>query len=167
MKSPFHAEDTFVLLALDRALRAARRSHASTTGLENARRSLADAARAETRARQAAEQASAELDDLMARIANGEPSPAEHFLDVSARHLEASSLARSASAGADRARRLASEILSGVPLRVRNSRDAAPASRRIRSPRSKEPVTQRSPRLLGDVGPRSEPMSQRDSAPPA
>lgn len=167
MKPTPHAEDTFVLLALDRALRAARRNHASTTGLQHARQTLAGAAQAEARAREAAEQASAELDDLMLRIANGEPSSAEHFLEVSARHLEASSLARSAGVWADRARALASEILAATPVRTRQSRDAAPASRRIRSPRSREPVTQRSPRMFGDMGPRSEPMRERDSVVPS
>jgi hypothetical protein len=167
MKCPSHAEATLVLLALDRALRAARRSHASTTALQHARRTLAEAMRAETRAREAAEQAGAELDVLMARVASGEPSSAEHFLDVSARHLEACTLARSAGAWAEHAHALAAETLAATPVRGRPSRDVAPLSRRARSTRSREPLTQRSPRVLPDAGPRSEPMSRQSIVPSA
>ncbi|NUO49399.1 MAG: hypothetical protein HOV80_11140 [Polyangiaceae bacterium] len=163
MKSPTHAEPTLVFLALDRALRAARRTHASTTALQHARQTLAEAVRAEQRTQDAAEQAGAELDVLMARVAIGEPSPAEHFLEVSARHLEACTLARSASAWAERARAIASETLAAAPVRTPQMRDVAPLSRRARPTRSRAPVTQRSPRVLADAGALSEPMSRRDS----
>lgn len=167
MKRPSDTEPTLILLALDRALRAARRSHASTKALHHARQTLAEAVRAEARTREAAEQASAELDVLMARVASGEPAPAEQFLEVSARHLEACALARSACAWAERARAIASETLAAAPARVPQTRDIAPLSRRARPTRGRAPITQRSPRVLADAGPLSQPMSRRDTVPSA
>jgi hypothetical protein len=165
MQNPRQAQHTLALLALDRAIRAARRRHGPTTALESARLTLTDAARAEETAREAAEAAGAELDALMARVAGGEPAPAEHFLEVSVRHLEACALLESASAWAQRARGMAAETLAAASLRPVPSRDVA--SRRARSVRGREPVTQRSPRLLADAGPRSEPLSRRDGVPSA
>jgi hypothetical protein len=162
MRSTRSTEPTLLLLALDRALRAPALSPASITSLENARRTLADAARAEARAHKAAADAGTELDALMAQVASGHPPAAERFLEVSTRHLEASALAQSASAWADRAHVLAGEALAAVTVRPRSARDVV-LSRRGRSGRGREPVTQRSPRVLADVGPRSEPPSQRAS----
>jgi len=152
-----------VLLALDRAVRAPGMSAASITSLESARRALSEAGRAEARAQRAAAEAGAELDALMEQVASGDPPPAERFLEVSTRHLEASAFARSATVWADRAHALATEALAAVTVRPRTGRDLV-ISRRARSGRGREPVTQRSPRVLvSDVGPRSEPPSHRMS----
>ncbi|MBL9022271.1 MAG: hypothetical protein JNL21_08715 [Myxococcales bacterium] len=158
-------EDTLMLLALDRAARAAQRGTRHARGLEAARDALTEAARAESRAREAAHRAGVELDALLAGVAEGRPPRAEQFQEVAARHLEACAFERSACAGADRARKNAADVLATTA----RSRAVAPASSRRapRSVRGREPVTQRSPRLSTVPGAIAEPLSQRPSAPPS